>query len=291
MTTPPPPQAASSRTLSSTKQPRSQPRQRFGLQITLRTPQPGNTQKDRRRRHLPRPQLPDPPRRRRPGRAARRMGRRPTLPRRRHPGPIPHRQLRSVHGGAPQQRHPGAQRLTRTKDHASATPYTTSKDLTSNRHPTPRREFQVLMGQQQPKPHDYIPGGITRPGQLNSDRHAGLHLHESQASACQDPDEDHPHIMQIRAGGWSSLTNYAVGGGAPLAGRERGGGGALTRVGLLQLVARRRCPVRSRTRPAAVVMPLLASALSAHGNNPGTALANRSLTRVSASRWFAGRSS
>ncbi len=34
MTTPPPPQAASSRTLSSTKQPRSQPRQRFGLQIT-----------------------------------------------------------------------------------------------------------------------------------------------------------------------------------------------------------------------------------------------------------------
>ena len=53
------------------------------------TAEPGDPPPHRRRRHLPRPQLPHPPRRRRPGRAARRMDRRPPLPRRRRPGPIP----------------------------------------------------------------------------------------------------------------------------------------------------------------------------------------------------------
>jgi transposase-like protein len=42
-----------------------------------------------RRRHLPQPRRDHPPRRRRPGRANRRMGRRPPLPRPRSPHPLP----------------------------------------------------------------------------------------------------------------------------------------------------------------------------------------------------------
>jgi len=75
------------------------------------TAEPGNPPPHRRRRHLPRPQRPDPPRRRRPGRAARRMGRRPPLPRSRRPSPIPHQQLRPTHGGEPHQRTARAKRL------------------------------------------------------------------------------------------------------------------------------------------------------------------------------------
>ena len=52
--------------------------------------EPGDPPPHRRRRHLPRPRRPDPPRRRRPGRAARRMDRRPPLPRPRRPRPLPH---------------------------------------------------------------------------------------------------------------------------------------------------------------------------------------------------------
>ena len=78
--------------------------------------EPGDPPPHRRRRHLPRPQLPHPPRRRRPGRAARRMDRRPPLPRRRHPGPLPrHPRPRHHPGGAPHQRPSGAQRLTPAK--------------------------------------------------------------------------------------------------------------------------------------------------------------------------------
>ena len=51
--------------------------------------QPRDPAQDRRGRHLPRPRLPDPPRRRRPGRAARRLDRRPPLPRPRRVGPLP----------------------------------------------------------------------------------------------------------------------------------------------------------------------------------------------------------
>jgi transposase-like protein len=78
-------------------------------------PQPGNTQADRRRRDLPRPGLPDPSRRRRPGRAARRVDRRPPLPRPRHPRPLPHQPRAQRHGGDTRPRPPGAQRLITTK--------------------------------------------------------------------------------------------------------------------------------------------------------------------------------
>jgi putative transposase len=79
------------------------------------TAQPGDPPPHRRRRHLPRPRLPHPPRRRRPGRTARRMGRRPPLPRPRRPGPIPHQSRPHRYGGDPRQQPPGAQRLTPAK--------------------------------------------------------------------------------------------------------------------------------------------------------------------------------
>ena len=56
-----------------------------------RTAQPRDPPPHRRRRDLPRPRLDHPPRRRRPGRAARRMGRRPPLPRTRRPRQEPTR--------------------------------------------------------------------------------------------------------------------------------------------------------------------------------------------------------
>ena len=78
------------------------------------TAQPRDPAPQRRRRHLPRPRLPDPPGRRRARRAARRMDRRTPLPRARRPRPSPH------HHRAHQQRrgrppHPGAQRLTNNR--------------------------------------------------------------------------------------------------------------------------------------------------------------------------------
>ena len=62
-----------------------------------------------------------PPRRRRPGRTARRMGRRPPLPRPRRPRPLPappgHRHRPPTTEEV--DRHPGAQRLTNNEDHAA----------------------------------------------------------------------------------------------------------------------------------------------------------------------------
>ena len=55
------------------------------------TTQQGDPPAHRRRRHLPRPHRPDPPRRRRAGRTTRRMGRIPPLPRPRRPEQIPRR--------------------------------------------------------------------------------------------------------------------------------------------------------------------------------------------------------
>ena len=52
------------------------------------TPQPRDPPAHRRRRHLPRRQRPDPARRRRAGRATRRVDRRPPLPRPGRPGPL-----------------------------------------------------------------------------------------------------------------------------------------------------------------------------------------------------------
>jgi len=54
-----------------------------------RAPQPRGPPPHRRRWHLPRPNLRDPAHRRRPGRAARRMERRPPLPGPRGPRPVP----------------------------------------------------------------------------------------------------------------------------------------------------------------------------------------------------------
>ena len=59
------------------------------VQQPQRATQPRDPPPHRRRRHLPRPRRRHPPRRRRPGRAARRMGRRPPLPRPRRPRPSP----------------------------------------------------------------------------------------------------------------------------------------------------------------------------------------------------------
>jgi hypothetical protein len=44
------------------------------------------------------------------------------------------------------------------------------------------QELQVLIRQRQPQPRDHIPSSITRAAQRNQGRHAGLHLHEGQAS-------------------------------------------------------------------------------------------------------------
>ena len=63
---------------------------------------------------------PDPPGRRRPGRAERRMDRRTPLPRPRCPGPLPHHpHPRPRAGGEHRPRPPGPQRLTTKEDHAS----------------------------------------------------------------------------------------------------------------------------------------------------------------------------
>jgi len=59
------------------------------VQQPQRTSQPRDPTPHRRRRHLPRPSSHHPTRRRRPGRAARRVGRRPPLPRPRRPSPLP----------------------------------------------------------------------------------------------------------------------------------------------------------------------------------------------------------
>ena len=74
-----------------------------------------------------------PPRRRRPGRATRRMGRRPPLPRPRRPRPLPHRpdQHRRDHHreGGPDTRRTHCLECT-PPDHAVAPSYTTSEDST-----------------------------------------------------------------------------------------------------------------------------------------------------------------
>jgi len=72
----------------------------------------GDPPAHRRRRHLPRPRLPDPTRRRCARRAARRVGRRTPLPRHRHHDPIP-RSHRPSEGEYRRTHHPGHQRLTR----------------------------------------------------------------------------------------------------------------------------------------------------------------------------------
>jgi len=69
------------------------------VQQPQRTPQPRDPTPHQRRRHLPRPQLDHPARRRGPRRTARRMGRRPPLPRTRRPRPRPSRQHQHSRGG------------------------------------------------------------------------------------------------------------------------------------------------------------------------------------------------
>ena len=71
------------------------------VQQPQRAPEPGDPPPHRRRRHLPRPRRRHPPRRRRPGRAARRMGRRPPLPRPRRPRPRPRRRHEPDHRPPP----------------------------------------------------------------------------------------------------------------------------------------------------------------------------------------------
>ena len=92
--------------------PRDRPRRRPGLhrvpqgdlasdlvQQPQRAAQPRDPPPHRRRRHLPRPRLGHPARRRRPRRAARRVGRRPPLPRPRRPRPRPSRRHQHDRGG------------------------------------------------------------------------------------------------------------------------------------------------------------------------------------------------
>ena len=82
-----------------------------------RAPQQGDPPAYRRRRHLPRPQLPDPPRRGRPCRTTRRMGRVPPLPRPGSPEQItchqrhPHRT--GGHPGGTDRLNPPRRRITR----------------------------------------------------------------------------------------------------------------------------------------------------------------------------------
>ena len=99
------------------------------VQQPQRTPQPGDPPPHRQRRHLPEQGRDHPPRRRRPGRADRRMGRRPPLPRPRHPRqvpPHPHPRHRNRGGERPR---PRAHRLTNTRRITNG--YTTSWGLTS----------------------------------------------------------------------------------------------------------------------------------------------------------------
>jgi putative transposase len=79
-----------------------------------RAPQPRDPPSHRRRRDLPRPAQHHPTRRRRPGRTARRMGRRPPLPRTRRPRPRPSRRHHNPRGGG-RDRPPGPHGL--TNDH------------------------------------------------------------------------------------------------------------------------------------------------------------------------------
>jgi hypothetical protein len=91
--------------------------------------------------------LPDPPRRRRPGRAARRMDRRPPLPRPRRPGPIRHHHLRLSPGGTPRNQPASAQRITQAKESRVSHRHTTPRDLTEGTPGTrePPR-IQILTG-------------------------------------------------------------------------------------------------------------------------------------------------
>ena len=88
------------------------------------TAQPRDPAPHRRRRHLPRPRRPDPPRRCRARRATRRVDRGPALPRARRPRPSPRRHHPQHPRGGRHRARPGAQRLTNQKDHAAdrATP-------------------------------------------------------------------------------------------------------------------------------------------------------------------------
>ena len=110
-------------------------RGRHLIQQPHRAPQPGDPPPHRRRRHLPHPHRDRPPRRRRPGRADRRMGRRTPLPRPRGPRPLP-RHRRPFH--RPRDRNrcpPRTDRLTTTR---RTQRYTTNGDL------APWRESPVL---------------------------------------------------------------------------------------------------------------------------------------------------
>ena len=64
----------------------------------------------------------------------------------------------------------------------------------------PRQELQILIQQPDTQPHHDVTGRIPRPDQPHSShRHAGPPISiRTGLSACQDPYEDHPHIMQIR---------------------------------------------------------------------------------------------
>ena len=73
----------------------------------------------------------DPPRRRRPRRTTRRMGRSPPLPVPRRPHPLTDHQRTRPHGGDPGQRPPGAQRLTSNKGSRAEPRNTTLRDLTT----------------------------------------------------------------------------------------------------------------------------------------------------------------
>ena len=90
------------------------------ITVSLKTPA------HRRRRHLPRPQRPDPPRRRRAGRTTRRMDRITPLPRPGRPQQIPSRPQPTTRTGG----HPGgSDRLTTKSKNHTTTSYTTSLDL------------------------------------------------------------------------------------------------------------------------------------------------------------------
>ncbi len=83
----------------------------------------------RRRRHLPEPRRDRAPRRRCPGRADRRMGRRPPLPRPRNPRPLPPHPGHRHHNGGEHRPSPRTQRLTQRR---ITDRYTTPGDLTSD---------------------------------------------------------------------------------------------------------------------------------------------------------------
>jgi hypothetical protein len=75
-----------------------------------------------------------------------------------------------------------------------------------------RQELQVLIQQRHAEPRHNATSSVPRPGQANStSRHARASISiRTGHSACQDPYEDHPHIMQIRASGERQAMRVAV---------------------------------------------------------------------------------